>query len=83
MIRSVAIESEACAAELAALDFHTTAKEQAIDVIQELPPDVDFTRMIGELAFLAGTEAARDEMRRDEGMDSMETKQKLREWLSR
>lgn len=60
-----------------------TAKEQAIDVIQGLPPDVDFTRIIGELAFLAGTEVARDEMRRDEGMDSREAKQKLREWLSR
>jgi hypothetical protein len=60
-----------------------TAKKQAIDVIQELPEDVDFSRIIRELAFLAGTEAARDEIRRGEGMDSKEAKEKLREWISK
>lgn len=60
-----------------------TAKKQAIEVIQDLPEDVDFAGIIRELAFLAGTETARDEMRRGEGMDSREAKEKLREWISR
>jgi hypothetical protein len=60
-----------------------TAKEQAIEAIQDLPSDVDFTIMIRELAFLAGTEEAREEIRRGEGMDSAEAKRKLREWISK
>lgn len=60
-----------------------TAKQRALDLIHGLPADVDFTSMIRELAFLAGTEEAREEIRRGEVMNSAEAKQKLQEWLSK
>jgi hypothetical protein len=60
-----------------------TAKEQAIDAIRELPQDVDLTGIIRELALMAGTDAAREEIERGEGMDSVAAKEKLREWISR
>ena len=60
-----------------------TTREKAIQAIQELPEDSNFTQIIRELSFLAGTEQARDEIRGGKGMNSTEAKAKLREWITK
>jgi hypothetical protein len=60
-----------------------TVREKAIQAIQELPEDTNFTQIIRELSFLAGTEQAREEIRRGEGMNSTEAKNTLREWITK
>ncbi|MCB1064338.1 MAG: hypothetical protein KDN20_15650 [Verrucomicrobiae bacterium] len=59
-----------------------STKERAIAAIDSLPDDSDMADILREIAFITGTDEARQEIARGEGMDATEAKAKLREWIS-
>lgn len=60
-----------------------STKERAIAAIDSLPEDSDMADILREIAFITGTDQARKEIARGEGMDASEAKAKLREWITR
>ncbi len=59
-----------------------SSKERAITVIDQLPDDSDMADILREIAFITGTDQAREEIARGEGLDATEAKAQLREWIS-
>tara|TARA_R110002124_G_scaffold77555_2_gene207778 strand:- start:145 stop:354 length:210 start_codon:yes stop_codon:yes gene_type:complete len=59
-----------------------STKEKAIAAINQLPDDSDMADIFREIAFITGTDQAREEIARGEGMDATEAKAQLREWIS-
>jgi hypothetical protein len=59
-----------------------STKERAIAAIDSLPADSDMADILREISFITGTDEARQEIARGEGMDPTEAKAKLREWIS-
>ena len=64
-------------------DPSMSTKERAIAAIDSLPEDSDMADILREIAFITGTDQARKEIARGEGMDASEAKAKLREWITR
>tara|TARA_R110002049_G_scaffold96801_3_gene236527 strand:+ start:337 stop:597 length:261 start_codon:yes stop_codon:yes gene_type:complete len=64
-------------------DPSMSTKERAIAAIDSLPEDSDMADILREIAFITGTDQARKEIARGEGMDASEAKAKLREWTTR
>lgn len=63
-------------------DLSMSTKDRAIAAIDSLPDDSDMADILREIAFITGTEEARQEIARGEGMDATEAKAKLREWIT-
>lgn len=59
-----------------------STKERAIAAIDSLPADSDMVDILREIVFVTGTDDARKEIARGEGMDATEAKAKLREWIT-
>ena len=59
-----------------------STKERAIAAIDSLPADSDMADILREIAFIVGTDEARQEIVRGEGLDATEAKAKLREWIT-
>jgi len=59
-----------------------STKERAIAAIDQLPDDSDMADILREIAFITGTDQAREESARGEGFDATEAKAQLREWIS-
>lgn len=59
-----------------------STKERAIAAIDRLPDDSDMADILREIAFITGTDEARAEIARGEGMEAAEAKAKLREWIT-
>ena len=57
-----------------------STKERAIAAIDSLPEGSDMTDILREMGFITGTDEARKEIAREEGMNAIEAKAKLREW---
>lgn len=63
-------------------DARVSTKERAIAAIDRLPEESDMADILREIAFITGTDFARQEIARGEGMDASEAKAKLREWTT-
>lgn len=59
-----------------------STKERAIAAITSLPDGSDMADILREIAFITGTDHARQEIARGEGMDATEAKAKLRQWIT-
>lgn len=57
-------------------------KDRAIAAIDQLPDDSDMADILREIAFITGTDQAREEIARGEGLNAIEAKAQLREWIS-
>ncbi len=60
-----------------------TAKEQAMKVIESLPEDADFQRVLDGLAFVAGVQKGLQELDRGEVLSTGEARERIREWTSK
>jgi len=58
-----------------------STKERAIAAIDRLPEGSDMADILREIAFITGTDDAREEIARGEGMEAAEAKARLREWI--
>lgn len=58
-------------------------RDRAIEAIRELPDTADIQQVIREVAFIAGIEAAVDEVDRGQGMTADEAKLRLKESLGK
>lgn len=59
-----------------------STKERAIAAIDRLPDDSDMADILREIAFITGTDEARAEIVRGEGMEAAKAKARLREWIT-
>jgi len=59
-----------------------STKEKAIAAIDSLPANSNMVDILREIVFVTGTDEARQEIVRGEGMDATEAKVKLREWIT-
>jgi len=57
--------------------------ESSIAAIDTLPADSELEDIIREIAFFTGTDEARQEIKRGEGMKATEAKAKLGEWITK
>ena len=57
-------------------------KERAIAAADQLLDDSEMTDFLRENAFITGTDQAREEIARGEGVDANGSKAHLREWIS-